>query len=106
MAVNRHVVTVRRYQLDRFGDRQLLATFQVGGCIFAPRSTSEDNDRSTTVEADAELYVPAYAGIEASDEVEFEDGTAYQVNGQPERWESPWSNWAPPDVVSLKRKTG
>lgn len=106
MAVNRHMVTVRRYQLDRYGDRSVIATFQVGGCIFAPRSTSEDNDRSTTVETKAELYAPAYAGIEASDEVEFEDGTVYQVDGRPERWESPWGPWNPPDVVTLKRKTG
>lgn len=106
MALNQHTVTVRRYRLNRYGDRQLVGTFHIGGCVFAPRSSSEDNDRSTTVVADADLYTPATAGIEASDEIEFDDGTVYQVDGRPEQWESPWGGWNPPDVVALKRIAG
>ncbi|MET9262407.1 hypothetical protein [Amycolatopsis sp. NPDC004079] len=105
MAVNRHMVSVKRYRKDRYGDRQLTGAFRVGDCIFAPRSSSEAEDRSTTVTADARLFVPAAATIEPSDEIEVE-GTVYQVEGEPERWESPWGGWSPHLVVSLRRITG
>ncbi|MBB1153517.1 hypothetical protein [Amycolatopsis dendrobii] len=105
MAVNRHMASVKRYRLDRYGDRQLVDAFRIGECIIAPRSSSEGNDRSTTVTADAQLFVPAVAVIEPSDEIEVA-GTVYQVDGEPVRWESPWGGWSPHLAVSLRRITG
>lgn len=106
MALNRQLVTVRRYTTNRYGDRSVTATFHVGQCVFAPTASDEVNDRSTAVTTDAVMYAPAYATLRPSDEVEFPDGTRWEVDGQPERWESPFSNWGTGMQVALKRVTG
>jgi hypothetical protein len=106
VAVNDQSVTVRRYRTDRYGDRVLVSTFQLTRCIYAPRTSSEDDDRSTTVVADAELFVPAHAALQPSDEIELADGTTWEVNGRPEPWRSPFGGWAPGDVIPLNRTTG
>lgn len=104
--MNRHLVTVNRYRKDRYGDRVLVVSFQIGQCVFSPRTSTENDDRSTTVIADAELFVPSYAGVQPSDEIVFEDGTAWEVQGRVEEWASPWNSWQPGNVVPLKRTTG
>lgn len=106
MDLTGQVVTVRRYAMDRYGDRTVTATFTLGRCAFAPRTSNENNDRANTVVADAELYVPPWAGIKASDEVELADGTKWEVAGRPENWRSPFTGWQPGDVVALTRVTG
>lgn len=106
MGLNRQVVTVRRYTTDRYGNRTVTLTFHVGQCVFAPKTSDETNDRSTSVTTDAVIYAPSYAGFQPSDEVTLDDGTRWEVEGTPERWESPFSNWAPGVAVALTRVTG
>jgi hypothetical protein len=106
MDLTGQTVTVRRFATDRYGDRVLGVTFLVPRCAFAPRLSVEGNDRADTVTADAELYVPSWAGIEAADQVELPDGTLWEVQGRPENWWSPYTAWKPGDVVTLKRVTG
>lgn len=107
MALEGIVVTVKRYRQDKYGDRSLIATFQVSQCAFAPRSSTETDNRSTTVIADAELLAPPWNGIQAQDVVELPDGSSWDVQGRPEEWQSPFTGaWRPGDVVPLKRTTG
>lgn len=106
MDLTGQLVTVRRWTTDRYGDRIVSTTFVVGRCAFAPRTSQEINDRGNTVVADAELYVPPWAGIKPSDEVELADGTKWEVQGRPENWRSPFTSWNPGDVVPLKKTTG
>jgi hypothetical protein len=107
VAVEGITVTVRRYRLDKYGDRSLVLSFQLGQCAFAPRTTSESDNRSTTVVADAELFAPPWSGVQAQDVVQLPDGSHWEVQGRPEEWQSPFTGaWRPGDVVPLKRTTG
>lgn len=108
MDLTGQTVTVRRFATDRYGDRAVIATFEVSRCAFAPRTRvgTENNVRANTVTAEAELYVPPWAGIESSDQVELADGTTWEVEGRPENWASPFTGWRPGDLVALKRITG
>jgi hypothetical protein len=107
VAVGGITVTVRRYRLDKYGDRALVLSFQLGQCAFAPRVTSESDNRSTTVVADAELIAPPWSGVQAQDVVQLPDGSTWEVQGRPEEWQSPFTGaWRPGDVVPLKRTTG
>ena len=106
MALNQ-TVTVKRYTTDKYGDRVLTATFQVGQCGFAPRSMAETDDRSTTVIADADLFGPPWMGITAKDVVVLADGSAWEAQGDVEKWAMPFgSPWFPGCVVHLKRTKG
>ena len=106
-------VLVRRYEMDRYGDRQQVSTHQVARAAFAPRpaasgrGSAELTDRSNKVTADAELYFPYQADIRPSDVIELHDGTQWEVSGAPERWRSPFAGaWSPGAVVPLRRITG
>lgn len=100
-------VTVHRYTMDRYGDRTQQLTFHIGQCAFAPRTGTESDDRSTTVTAEADLYVPPWSGIRPQDVVELPDGSTWEVRGAAQQWESPYpSHWTPGDVVALTRTRG
>jgi hypothetical protein len=107
VAVEGITVTVRRYRLDKYGDRSLVLSFQLRQCAFAPRTTSEYDNRSTTVVADADLITPPWSGVQAQDVVELPGGSTWDVQGRPEEWQSPFTGaWHPGDMVPLKRTTG
>lgn len=108
-----HAVTVQRYEQDRYGDRVKVSEVVLAGCAFAPRATSsmrgtvELTDRTNTVTADAELYVPYGADIIPQDVIKLADGTDWEVVGAAERWESPFrGGWTAGTVIPLRRKTG
>ena len=106
MVLNGPPVIVRRYILDRYGDRVLVGTWTVQHTAFAPRTSFENDDRATSVTADADLYLPAGADVTAADEIELADGTRWEVRGAPERWASPFAAWTPGVLVALHRVTG
>lgn len=106
-------VTVHRYIMDRYGDRQEVSQHHVQRTAFAPRpaaagrGSAELTDRANTVIADAELYIPYGADIKPSDVIELHDGTEWEVSGAAERWAGPFTRgWLPGAVVPLKRMTG
>lgn len=71
-------------------------------CAISWNETSTDHDRRTTTVTQAKLYCPADSDIRAGDSVRLPDGLDYLVEGQPERWKSPWNGWEPGAVVRLK----
>lgn len=99
-------ITVHRLTRDRYGDRTEIAHFLVSGCAFAPRLSTENTGRADEVTADAELYAPFWADIHAADVVERDDTTRWEVQGEPQRWENPFTGWQPGVVATLKRVTG
>jgi hypothetical protein len=106
-------VLVRRFTMDRKGNRVEASRFQVTRCAFAPepstsmRATEEDTDRSNRVVADAELYTPYTADIRSADEVELWDGSLWEVAGSPQPWQSPFAGlWGAGRMVPLRRITG
>lgn len=104
-------VTVQRATQDRFGDRTYADHHDVAGCAVSPRSgdgrsaSSEAGENRTTVIVGLTLYCPPDADILATDRVVLPDG-AYQVIGQPGRWASPFTGWAPGTEVALERVVG
>ncbi|MER5671156.1 hypothetical protein [Pseudonocardia alni] len=102
-------ISVRVHRLagvDRFGDRLPGTTHVVSGCALAPRTSSEDNPRGSTVIVGLTLYGPYGADIRAEDVVELEGGSRYEVVGEPGHWASPFTGWAPGCEVALERVTG
>lgn len=106
-------VTVTRTTGDRYGDVTRGDSVQVEGCALSPqssssgqRSSSEQNDRRTTVSTDMILRAPLGTEIRATDEVTLPDGTAWQVIGEAAAPVSPFTGWAPGVRVVLNRTTG
>ncbi len=102
MALTGQLATVRRYATNRYGDRTEVLSFQVGGVVLAPRSTREATDRSSRVQADADLYAPFWADLRPQDVVEVDD-TRWEVAGAPERWRGAWDDWQAGIVVPVNR---
>ena len=101
-------VTVHRQgPRDDFGDPTPVSTHQIRGVGIAPRRSSETNSptRNTLVYG-LTAYMPADADIRATDVVERPDGTRWNVVGEPMRWRSPFTGWAPGTEVDLERATG
>jgi hypothetical protein len=91
---------------DQYGNdvRETTET-QVGGCAFAPGSTSENTQGTDQVTTDAECYLPAGTAITPEDQIIYQ-GMAYQVTGVPQSWSSPFTGLASPVRVKLRAVTG
>lgn len=75
----------------------------VEGCAIAWGSGSADTDRRETAVNTVTLYCPDGADIEFGDRILLPGtDTVYALEGQPERWHSPWTGWNPGVVVTLK----
>lgn len=103
-------IVVERAGKDRFGNPSAPASHQVDECARFPAGTLDRNFERTylqdTVEWDLDLYAPFDADITSADVVLLPgDTNRYQVQGQPQRWESP-DGWQPGTVVRLKAVTG
>lgn len=99
-------ITVHRMARDRYGDRTETAHFEVAGCGFAPRLSTENTGRAEEVTADAELYAPHSADLRVTDVIELADSTRWEVQGEPQRWQNPFTGWQPGVVATLRRATG
>lgn len=60
----------------------------ITGCSVQPGATAEDIAMRDTVTIRWTVYAPAHADITANDLIIWQ-GRKYQVNGSPERWQSP-----------------
>lgn len=100
-------ITVRRPAgTSPRGDPLPTVDHTVGGCAFAPRTSTELLDRRDTVTIGLSLYAPPGADIRPTDRIVRADGTVWEVTGEPGDWLTPWSGWHPGIEVALTRVTG
>lgn len=99
-----HTVTVMRDTLGRHGDPATTATHTIDGCITAPASTSEGDERGAQVVVGLTLFAPYDADLLPNDRVVVDDVT-YDVQGEPGRWASPYSGRRRGLQVALRRTT-
>lgn len=87
---------------DQFGDRASFTTHEVEGCSFAQNSTSTESDqRRTTTTTATILCDDPGADIRAGDEIQLAGGK-YLVEGKPWVVQSPFSDWRPGVMVTVK----
>lgn len=104
-------IEVERAPLDLVhGDVVYSLSHVIEGCAVAPRTSTEDNDRRTTVIVGLTLYGPYDADLLARDRVvlpgeEPRKLRTYRVVGDVGRWRSPFTGWAPGFEVALERVT-
>lgn len=102
-------VTVHRRVLagsDIYGnDRYTDVDADVDAIAFAPGGSTEVTQGRDTITVQPTLYLPADAVIDGLSAVTV-DGVRYDVDGRPNRWQSPFTGWAPGVEVRLKAVTG
>lgn len=99
-------IIVERVGTDRFGNPTGPAQHQVEDCAQFPAGSLERNFGQETVEWDVDLFAPFTADIIAADVILLPGDTdRYQVQGKPQKWESP-DGWQPGMVVKLKAVSG
>lgn len=70
---------------------------------FEPGSSTErDSITEQSVSVVATIYADYDADVTANDRIDI-DGMVFAVVGEPGRWRSPFSSWAPGCVISLGR---
>lgn len=89
-------------QLD-WGDATSLA---IEGCAFNPGASLEPLEAArNAVLTRPEVYAPPGSDVLAGDRLVVRGGT-YEVQGNPQDWRSPFSDWQPGLVVSLQLVEG
>ena len=101
-------ITVRRGGRDpRTQDPLPKTEHTIDGCAWAPRYANETNQLGNTSIVGLSLFVPYGADIAAEDEVLLpDDPRAWQVDGEPGHWRSPFTDWRPGTEVALTRQRG
>lgn len=93
-------------QRDRGNVVLAYADSVVGPCAFVPGSEAEATQGAYQVTALSELYVPAGTPVTPLDRVIMPDGTRWQVVGQANPFQSPFTRNSGPTQVRLRRVTG
>jgi hypothetical protein len=95
------VVRIRPPARDPFGDPGNGGgpDLEIGGCLFAPGGSAENNIAANQVDTDATVYCPPGTTIAATDRIRAR-GVLYQVVGDPQVWGSSGI------AVQLRRVTG
>lgn len=112
----RTVVRVRRLPggTDPYGDpvEGTEDRLEISRCAVAPRRTSTEGERQYAgrftrdgLVIGLDLFAPYDADITHDDQIEI-DGVLYDVEGEPGRWESPYTGRRPGLVVELRRAEG
>lgn len=107
-------VTVRRTTRNEFGDKLTPTTHGLPGCMWAPRTSSEENEGRTSVITGLQLYGPPRPDILFDDEIILphvldqpaaEKKRTYRVVGDVGNWYNPLTGWEPGFEVALERVT-
>lgn len=90
---------------DEYGDAVTESTqFEWGPCAVAPRYATESTDpRTAPVVVGKTVYGPTPPTPLDSDDVLLIDGLAYEIDGEPGKWRSPFTGWEPGVEVAVKR---
>lgn len=108
-------VTVVRIIAGPHGSRTPGETHDVEGCAVYPRATKASTNvtrggneslvADDLVEFGLAVLMPPGSDVLATDQV-IARGKTYEVDGQPQDWSSPLSNFSPGREVLLKQETG
>lgn len=105
--MNTFTVLVRRTAAGRWGGKPTPATHEVTGCIRWPRGSGEERNRSDVVTTGWMLSAPVGADITATDQVQMPgDPTWWEVEGDPQPYESPFTDRAFGTPIALTRTRG
>ncbi|HTF53590.1 MAG TPA: hypothetical protein VK735_39610 [Pseudonocardia sp.] len=98
---------------DMHGDPQPAVEHEQPGCAWAPRSAIEDSDLQNTAITGYWLFAPYDADLRFTDQViipEIVDAegvpVVWQIEGEPGRWKSPWTQEEVGTQMALRRATG
>lgn len=91
---------------NRYGDPLPATEHTIDDCVLAPAGSSETTDRQNQVTARTTAYAPPGADVRATDRVRLPDGTRWQVDGEPQRYRSPFATGSGLCVINLERVTG
>ncbi|MFE0021910.1 hypothetical protein [Amycolatopsis sp. NPDC059021] len=91
---------------NRFGDPLPATEHPIDGCVLAPGGSSETTDRADQVTRHMTVYTELDADLLATDRLRLPDGSRWQVNGEPQRYRSPFLADAGLCVINLERVTG
>jgi hypothetical protein len=99
------LVTRTKGQPDALGnDTWTTATTSVRGA-FNPGTSVESVQGQDLLVTQPSVYLPAETVVGAIDAVQV-GGLTYEVDGSPNNWRNPFTNWQPAVEVKLKRVTG
>ncbi len=107
------VVVYREVRDPVHGDITRGAQRTISGVALYPRTSTESqgpgtsNDlRTAIVTTGLTMLGPPGTVIDAHERVVAPDGTEWKVAGNPGRWRSPLTGWAPGDQIELERVEG
>lgn len=108
-------VTVTRIRsrpgVDRWGDKLPPKETAIPGCSLEPRTSTESPTAHEGVVTGLAIKVPQGWDVLHTDEFRIpppwsDDLAVWQVEGEISTWVNPFTGWAPPPVVNVKRRTG
>lgn len=101
------VLTVSRPAgTNRYGDPLPPTGHEIPDCVLAPGGSTEDTDRADQVTTRLTVYTGPEADVAATDRIVLPDGTRWAVNGEPQRYRSPYAPGHGVCVIHLERVTG
>lgn len=106
MLTNTITATIRRTSRNRTGGVVVDSEVPVDGCVWWPGTSSEELENRDEVTAQSTLSMPYGTDVRPSDEVVLPDGTIWQVNGQPQPYQNPFTACRRGVIVNLQRSTG
>lgn len=103
----RVVTLIRGGTVDQYGNpTEGTDRIDIPGCAVAPRTSTDTTDRGRSgVVVGLSVYLPAGADVQPGDGFEI-DGVAWQIEGVPGEWTSPFTGWAAGIEVALSRGEG
>lgn len=100
-------VTVWDEERNKFGDENYINERTVYGCVFAPMSSDESgNQRNATVTTGLKMYAPYGSRLTAQSRIRRQDGSMWDVDGDPGVFLNPIGNTPEGEQAQLKRVTG
>lgn len=79
----------------------------IDDCAVAPRTGGETNNLGTAVIVGLSLFAPYASDIVSTDRIYLPgDPQAWEVDGEPGNWRSPFTDWRPGCQVALTRQRG
>lgn len=91
---------------NRYGDPLPATEHTIDGCVLAPAGSSETTDRADQVTNRMTVYAELHADVRATDRVRLPDDTRWQVDGEPQRYRSPFTPDSGVCAINLERVTG